>query len=92
MQLTIRVELEPEPAGEYCCHCRAISVTVDGVNQETYNSVPTATELPKEEKPVTPEEEKEEVKEEEEKGEEKEEKEEEKKEEDYAEGEKDTKP
>ncbi len=61
MQLTIRIELEPKAKAE-CCHCPMISVTVDGVKQETYNSVPTAAELPREENPVTPVLEKEEVK------------------------------
>jgi hypothetical protein len=52
MQTIVRVELEPAAGGECGCGCRAVSVTIDGVEKkvvETYNSVPTAAELPKEE-------------------------------------------
>lgn len=50
MQLSIRIELAPEATPECCYRCPAISVTVDGIKQETYNSAPTVAEPPKEEK------------------------------------------
>jgi hypothetical protein len=60
VQIVVRVELEPAPAGE--CGCRAVSVTIDGVEKkvETYNSVPMAAELPGEKSSAVSEEKKEE--------------------------------